>query len=126
MRITTALAATAAFSIAAFSLAAYAASEDELMASRYGNTLVIKDSLGTSRVYYNKDHTFLATSWLGDVSGHWKIENDKMCLYAEKYPVLYRLKYSIPECDALEAKKVGDKWDMNGRHYELVEGIQKP
>ena len=41
------------------------ASEDELMASRYGNTLVIKDTLGTSRVYYNKDHTFLAASWLG-------------------------------------------------------------
>ncbi len=120
MRLMTSIAA-----LAALSTAVYAASEDELMASRYGNTLVIKDALGTSRVYYNKDHTFLAASWLGDVTGHWKIENGKMCLYAEKYPVLYKLKYSIPECDALEIKKLGDKWDMNGRHYELVAGIQK-
>ncbi len=114
-----------ALSVVALASAAFAATEDELMASRYGNTLVIKDMLGTSRVYYSKDHTFLAASWLGDVKGHWKIENGKMCLYAEEYPALYRLKYSIPECDALEVHKVGDKWDMNGRHYELVQGIQK-
>ncbi len=118
---------TIALSFVALATAALAApTEDELMASRYGNTLVIKDALGTSRVYYNKDHTFLAASWLGDVKGHWKIENGKMCLYAEQYPLLYKLKYSIPECDAIEMKKVGDKWDMNGRHYELVQGIQKP
>jgi hypothetical protein len=116
---------TSAILITAFGGVAFAASEDELMAGRYGNTVVIKDTLGTSRVYYNKDHTFLAASWLGDVSGHWKIEDGKMCLYAEKYPFTYRLKYKIPECDQLEAKKVGEKWDMNGRHYELVEGIQK-
>ncbi len=115
-----------AVSCVALASAALAASEDELMASRYGNTLVIKDTLGTSRVYYNKDHTFLAASWLGDVTGHWKIENGKMCLYAEKYPMLYKLKYSIPECDEIELKQVGDKWDLKGRHYELVQGIQKP
>jgi hypothetical protein len=115
-----------ALSFAALASAGLAATEDEMMASRYGNTLVIKDMLGTSRVYYNKDHTFLAASWLGDVTGHWKIENGKMCLYAEKYPITYKLKYSIPECDAIELKKVGDKWDMNNRHYELVQGIQKP
>lgn len=116
---------TSLLAFVAFSAAAFAASEDEIMASRYGNTLVIKDSLGTSRVYYNKDHSFLATSWLGDVSGHWKIEDGKMCLYAEKYPFTYRLKYKIPECDAIEVKKPGDSWDANGRHYTLVEGIQK-
>jgi hypothetical protein len=103
--------------------AALAASEDEIMISRYGNTLVIKDTFGTSRVYYNKDHTFKAASWLGDVTGHWKLENGKMCLYAEQYPALYRLKYSIPECDPITVRKVGEKWDENGRHYELVQGI---
>ena len=119
------------FSIIAVSLIAMASAtfaaptEDELMVSRYGNTLVIKDTFGTSHVYYNKDHTFLAASWLGDVTGHWKLENGKMCLYAEKYPLLYKLKYSIPECDAIEIKKVGDKWDIGSRHYELVQGIVK-
>lgn len=114
-----------AVSVAALACAAFAATEDELMASRYGNTLVIHDTFGTSRVYYNKDHTFKAASWLGDVTGHWKIENGKMCLYAEQYPMLYKLKYSIPECDAISVHKVGDKWAENGRNYELVEGIQK-
>jgi len=117
---------TIVLSSIALAAAAYAATEDELMTSRYGNTLVIKDTLGTSRVYYSKDHTFKAVSWLGDVTGHWKLENGKMCLYAEQYPMLYKLKYKIPECDDISVHKVGDKWDENGRHYELVEGIQKP
>lgn len=112
--------------LVAFSTSAFAATEDEMMASRYGNTLIIKDSLGTSRVFYNKDHTYLAASWIGDITGHWKIENGKMCLYAEKYPFLYTMKYSIPECGVIEIRKLGDKWDKNGFHYELVEGIQKP
>ena len=114
-----------AISFVALASAAFGASEDELMSSRYGNTLVIKDLLGTSRVYYNPDHTFKAVSWLGDVTGHWKLENGKMCLYAEKYPALYKLKYSIPECDDIEIKNVGDKWKIGNREYELVKGIQK-
>jgi len=112
-----------ALSLVALSSAAFAApTEDELMATRYGNTLIVKDMLGTNKIYYNQDHTFKAVSWLGDVTGHWKIENGKMCLYAEQYPALYRLKYSIPECDAIEMKNVGDKWDIGSRHYELVKG----
>jgi hypothetical protein len=114
-----------AVSLLALSSAAFAATEDEIMASRYGNTLVIKDTLGTSRVYYNKDHSFLAASWLGDVKGEWKLENGKMCLTAKDYPAIYRLKYKIVECDDITVKKVGDKWDENGRHYELVQGIVK-
>jgi hypothetical protein len=114
-----------AVSLVALTAAAFAASEDEIMSTRYGNTLVIKDLFGTSKVYYNKDHTFTAASWVGDVSGTWKMENGKMCLYAVKYPMLYRLKYSIPECDPIDVKKVGDKWTVGSRNYELVQGIQK-
>jgi len=113
-----------ALSFVLLSSAALGASEDEIMSTRYGNTLIVKDMFGTSRVYYNKDHSFKAASWLGDVTGHWKMENGKMCLYAEQYPALYRLKYSIPECDPIAPRKVGEKWDENGRHYELVQGIQ--
>ena len=118
-----------ATAFAAFALsgtAALAAGEDELMAENYNNTLVITDSFGTSRLTYGKDHSFFAASWLGEVRGHWKIEDGKMCLYAEQYPFLYRLKYAIPECDVIEVHKVGDKWESHGRHFELVEGIQKP
>jgi hypothetical protein len=111
--------------VALLGVFAHGASEDEIMAGHYGNTLVIKDSLGTSRLNYSKDHTFFASSWLGDVSGHWKIEDGKMCLYAEKYPFLYRLKYKIPECDEIVPRKVGDQWEAHGRHYTLVEGTNK-
>jgi hypothetical protein len=114
-----------AASVFALAASAFGATEDELMASRYGNTLVIKDLLGTSRVYYNKDHTFHAASWLGDVKGDWKIENGKMCLYAKEYPITYKLKYKIPECDDISVHKLGDAWEENGRKYELVQGIQK-
>ena len=48
-----------------------------------------------------------------------------MCLYADKYPVLYWLKYSIPECDPIDVRKVGEKWTIGSRDYELVQGIQK-
>jgi hypothetical protein len=114
-----------ALSFVLLATAAYAASEEELMGPRYGNTLIIKDLLGTSKVVYKADHTFKAVSWLGDVTGHWKLENGKMCLYAEQYPALYRLKYSIPECDAIDLHKVGDKWKIGNREYELVQGIQQ-
>lgn len=110
---------TAAFAVMA--AAAFAGDED-VMATRYGNTTKVKDLFGTSFIHYNKDHTFQVTSWLGDVSGTWKFENGKMCLYAEKYPALYRLKYSIPECDIIEPHKVGDKWKSGSREYELVAG----
>jgi hypothetical protein len=114
-----------AVSLVALTAAGLAATEDEIMSTRYGNTLVVHDTFGTSRVYYNKDHTYTAASWLGDVSGHWKLENGKMCLYADKHPALYSLRYSNPECDAIAPHKVGDKWQESGRDYELVQGIQK-
>lgn len=102
--------------------AAAFAGEAEIMASRYGNTTKVKDLFGTSYIHYNQDHTFQVTSWLGDVSGTWKFEGGKMCLYAEKYPALYRLKYAIPECDAIEMHKVGDSWKSGSRDYQLVAG----
>lgn len=108
--------------VAAVMAAAYAGGED-MMTTRYGNTTIITDLLGTSYVHYHKNHTFDAHSWLGDVSGTWKIENGKICLYAEQYPALYRLKYSIPECDVIEAHKVGDTWKQDKGTFELVPGI---
>ncbi len=114
-----------AASLIAFSAVVAYAGDDDIMGTRYGNTTVIHDALGTSRVYYNQDHTFKAASWLGDVTGTWKIENGKICLYAEKYPMLYPLKYSNPECDVIELHKIGDKWKQEKGDFELVQGIQK-
>ena len=113
-----------AASLIAFSAVAAYAGDEDVMATRFGNTTVIHDVLGTSRVYYNPDHTFAAASWLCDVSGTWKIENGKICLYAEKKPALYSLKYSNPECDVIAAHKVGDKWKQEKGDFELVQGIQ--
>lgn len=117
MRFISLMAAAAVASAAAF------AGGEDVMATRFGNTTIIKDLLGTSYVHYRKDHTFDATSWLGDVSGTWKIENGKICLYAEKHPALYSLKYSNPECDVIERHNVGDKWKQEKGDFELVKGI---
>jgi hypothetical protein len=114
-----------ALSVVALSATAAFAGDDDIMGSRYGNTTVIHDTLGTSNVYYSKDHTFSAASWLGNVSGTWKIDNGTICLFAVTKPALYSLRYSNPECEAISAHKIGDKWTLNGRSFELVQGIQK-
>ena len=100
---------------------ALAATDDEIMGTRYGNTTLVQETLGTSHIYYNKDHTFTGGNWILDVSGKWKIENGKICLYYDKTPPMH----PNPECDAVSAHKIGDKWNLNGRDFELVQGIQK-
>lgn len=114
-----------AASILVLSAGAFAAGDDEIMGSRYGNTTVIHQTLKTTRVWYSKDHTFAAANWLGSISGTWKIENAKICLYADKTPPLYSQFYSNPECDVIEAHKAGDKWKQEKGDFELVQGIQK-
>ncbi|GAA0546685.1 hypothetical protein FHS83_000783 [Rhizomicrobium palustre] len=114
------------FAFAALALAPMAAfadnaSDDEIMASRYGNTTLVHETLGTSHIYYKQDHTFSGGNWILDVSGKWKIEDGKICLYFDKTPPMH----PNPECDKVEKHAVGEKWTMNGRKFELVQGIVK-
>ncbi|MDE2134372.1 MAG: hypothetical protein KGM97_03610 [Alphaproteobacteria bacterium] len=114
----------AASLVAASAFAAYAG-DDDIMGSRYGNTTLVHETLGTSRIWYNKDHTFTAANWILGVSGKWDISDTKdgkqICLHYDSAP----LGHPNPECEKIEAHKIGDKWTLGGRDFELVKGIQK-
>ena len=112
----------AASIIALIPAAALAAdSDDDIMGTRYGNTTLVHETLGTSHIYYKQDHTFTGGNWILDVSGKWKIENGNVCLYYDKTPPMH----PNPECDKVEKHNVGDKWKLNGRDFELAKGIRK-
>ncbi|HUO97785.1 MAG TPA: hypothetical protein VMU01_03915 [Rhizomicrobium sp.] len=100
---------------------AYAATDDEIMDTRYGNTTLVHETLGTSHIYYKQDHTFTGGNWILDVSGKWKIENGQICLYYDKTPPMH----PNPECDKIEHHNIGDKWTLGSRNFELVKGIVK-
>jgi hypothetical protein len=96
--------------------------DDDIMGTRYGNTTLLHETLGTNRIWYNQDHTFTASNWILSVSGKWEIKDGKtICLHYDKTPPLH----PNPECEPVDAHKVGDKWQVNGRDFELVQGIQK-
>ena len=97
---------------------ALAESEDEIMSTRYGNTVIVRETFGTSRVWYDPDHTFTATNWLMSVHGRWEIKDDRMCMSYDKTPPLR----SNPECGAVEPRKVGETWKQDGRSFEIKEG----
>ena len=110
-----------AASLLVLTAAAYAG-DDDIMGTRYGNTTVIHETLGTSRIWYGKDHTFTAANWVMSVTGKWEIKDGKtICLHYDNTPPLH----PNPECEAIAAHKVGDKWSLNGRDFELVAGVQK-
>ena len=113
-----------AVSILALTATAYAG-DDDIMSTRYGNTTLVHETLGTSHIYYKQDHTFTGGNWILDVSGKWDISDTKdgkqICLHYDKTPPLH----PNPECDAVAAHKIGDKWTLGGRNFELVQGIQK-
>jgi hypothetical protein len=117
---------TIALSLLALSGVALAATDDEIMDTRYGNTTLVHETIGTSHIYYNKDHTFTGGNWILNVSGKWDISDTKdggkqICLHWDSTP----LGHPNPECDKVEHHNIGDKWELNGRKFELVKGIVK-
>lgn len=114
-----------AASLFAASAFAACAGDDDIMGTRYGNTTLVHEMLGTSHIYYKQDHTFTGGNWILDVSGKWDISNTKdgkqICLHYDSTPP----GHPNPECEKIEAHKIGDKWTLGGRNFELVQGIQK-
>jgi len=116
----------AALSLVALAAPAFAAGDDDIMSTRYGNTTLVHELLGTSHIYYKQDHTFTGGNWILDVSGKWDISDTKdgkkqICLHYDSTPP----GHPNPECDLVAFHKIGDKWTLNGRNFELVQGIQK-
>jgi opacity protein-like surface antigen len=108
--------------VAALSMSA-AFADDDVMATRYGNTTVVKMTNGTEvHFYYNADHTFTGNV-IGmnyKMKGTWAVDGDKICSTYDVPPP----GVTNPQCNALEAHKVGDTWQSNGRTITLVEGVQ--
>ena len=114
-----------AASLLALSGVAYAATDDEIMDTRYGNTTLVHESLGTSHIYYKQDHTFTGGNWILNVSGKWDISDTKdgkqICLHWDSTP----LGHPNPQCERVDHHKIGDKWTLGGMQFELVQGIVK-
>ena len=115
-----------AVSLVALSASAALAGDDDIMSTRYGNTTLVHETLGTSHIYYKQDHTFTGGNWILDVSGKWDISDradgkKQICLHYDSKPP----GHPNPECDAVGFHKIGDKWTLDGRNFELVAGIQK-
>jgi hypothetical protein len=101
--------------------AAAAWAGDDVMASRYGNTIVITSASGsTSRIYYSADHTFKATNGFISIGGTWSIEGKNLC---RKYSFTIPGRPN-PECDPVTPHKLGETWADGENSYSLVKGIQ--
>jgi hypothetical protein len=113
-----------AVSLITLTAAAYAG-DDDIMGTRYGNTTLVHETLGTSHIYYKQDHTFTGGNWILNVSGKWDISDTKdgkqICLHWDSTP----LGHPNPQCEAVALHQIGDKWTLGGRNFELVQGIQK-
>jgi len=103
------------------SFPALAADDDADMATRFGNTVFVHESLGTSHLWFAEDHTFTAGNWMMSVTGTWDVKDGQICLHYDSTPPLH----PNPECGPVAARQVGDKWEQDGRSFELVPGLQK-
>ena len=85
-----------------------AIAQDDVMASRFGNTSVVIDpSGGRNMIEYNPDHTFKGFITTGDkVRGTWKIDGKNLCLTWDSPPP----GYPNPTCTPVDKRSVGDTW----------------
>ena len=109
---------------AALLLSAVAAlADDDVMATRYGNTVVSKSASGLEvHMYYKADHSFTGKVIGVDfaLKGTWKADGGNICLTYDPPPP----GMTNPVCTLLEAHAVGDTWTSGDRTVTLVQGIQ--
>lgn len=98
----------AAVAVAAFS-ASMAIAADDLMASRYDNTVVVKAADGKeTKLHYNKDGTLAVTQPDGTKgTAKWVVKDGKLCITADAGPTAGK-----ENCNPLAAHKVGDAWEQ--------------
>jgi hypothetical protein len=113
--------------IAAASLSATLAfAADDPMASRYGNTIVIKSADGkeVGRAYYDADHKLVRKSADGkEVKGTWSMEGANLCFnQTEPAPKPEEAKQCLPFSGA---KNIGDSWEVTTPAGKLTVTLQK-
>ena len=106
----------------AFAFSATAAiADDSVLASRFGNTTITKDTNGTeNHIYYAADHTFTGKQGGNGFKGTWKIDGGTICLTAD--PPIPNT--PNPACVPVSAHAVGDTWTAGPFTVSLVAGIQ--
>jgi hypothetical protein len=91
----------------------FALAADDPMASRYGNTLVIKGADGkeAARLYYNQDGTAVRKLADGtEIKGTWKMDGANLCFTQVSPPPKPDM---TSQCNPFSGpKKVGDTWDV--------------
>ena len=103
----------AGLAVAAMGVAtAYAA--DDPMATRYGNTLVIKAADGKEvvRLYYDQDGKLSTKTPDGKTTkGTWKMDGDKICVAQTEPPPPADM--TSPQCQPFTGShKVGESWEV--------------
>lgn len=110
-------------------LSSAAFADDDPMAARYGNTIIVRmpQNGPIVHMYYNADHTFSGRAKMGQpgmadfiLHGTWKIEGDKICNDYNPIPPGQK----NPACNIIGDHKLGDTWMSDGRTITLVPGVQ--
>jgi hypothetical protein len=109
---------------AAFAAApSLALAQDDMMASRFGNTTVAHTDSGHEvHMYYKADHTFTGKVVdVGfDLKGTWAVNGSDLCLTYDPAPPTVR----NPQCQTIAPHKLGETWTADGRTVSIVQGIQ--
>lgn len=106
---------------AAVVLPASAVHADDIMSSRYGNTIVSKGKHEV-HMYFNADHTFTGkvVDVDFDLKGTWAIDGSNLCLtYTPPPPTV-----TNPVCQTIAPHNIGDTWTADDRTITLLQGIQ--
>lgn len=101
------------------------AADEDVMASRYGNTTISTDAKGeVTKAYYNADHTMSSVIGGKTLKATWTLKGNIVCrIYENPLPSM-----TTPDCRPVEPHKVGDTWSVgsgaNKLEIKLVPGIQ--
>jgi hypothetical protein len=81
----------------------------DVMASRYGNTVVITDSKGgVMKLMYDKDGKMSVVMPDGTKgTGKWALKDGKLCITADQGPTAGK-----EQCNPVTEHKVGDEWEV--------------
>lgn len=113
--------------VAAAALSAtLAMAADDPMASRYGNTVVVKtpDGKEFGRLYYDADHKATRKMANGqEIKGTWALEGNNLCfMQTEPAPKPEEVKQCAPFSGP---KNVGDSWEVTTPQGKLTATLVK-
>ena len=100
-----------------------AAQDDDPMAPRYGNTLIVKNAEGQeARMFYNADHTYTGTMMdSAVVKGVWVLAEGKLCV--EQIEPKPPANIPNPRCRKFEMHNVGDTWEIDTPNGKITASI---